>query len=258
MLGDQALAAFSVRTTRTHFHGGETIITQGDEVGRIGVVVSGLLKIVVFTEDGAEHVLQTVGPGQLVGNTDGQRHGHAVEAATDGMVCWMPREAWNSFLKARPEHYQAFLSVTLQQYQEAQQGVIRMRGRNTLQRVAFWLLDQKPARGTGNVPLIRIALSRRDLASLLDMTAETLCRALHQLIERSAIRLPASDLVEIVDMERLRQLGKYPRDRIAGAENPRATPFPHPFVQVASSDRFEATMPPERLKRLSEFGAASR
>lgn len=208
------LSHLSVRTLYRH---GDEIIAQGEATAKIGVLASGLLKITVMTEHGEEHVIQILRPGQLVGNLETLRHTHAVEAATDAAVCWMSREAWNSFLQDGPGRVQAYLGAMLRQFQDVHHSMLGMRGRNTRQRLAYWLLDQAKARA-GDAPaktaaVIRIPLTRRDLASYLDMTVETLCRALHQLVDLGAIDLPAPDHILVSDAGLLRELAKYPENR---------------------------------------------
>jgi tRNA(Met) C34 N-acetyltransferase TmcA len=125
----------------------------------------------------------------------------------------MSRDAWNGFLDEASEHAQAYMSATLRQFHEVHHAMLGMRGRNTRQRVAFWLLDQKQTQAETGEATIRIPLTRRDLASYLDMTVETLCRALHQLADLGAIDLPTPDFVRVLDVGLLRHVAKYPNDR---------------------------------------------
>ena len=216
-LGRDSLAAFAARSHRVSCEQGTEIAGQGENVDRIGVIASGVVKIVMITESGEEHLLQILHPGQFVGDPKKGNTAYSWEAATHTSACWISRQAWNDFLGENQRHFEAYLATIGSQINEARNAVVRMRGRNTLQRVACWLLEQSPDQRAGAPVRIRIILTRRDLASLLDMTVETLCRALHQLDDRKAIRLVEPDLVEVVDFVRLRTLAKWNDDTLQRA-----------------------------------------
>lgn len=216
-LDGESLARFTALAHPGRYAQGEEIAPQGTRLDRIGVIASGMVKIVALTESGEEYVLQLLHPGQLVGNAVPEQAGCTWEAAADTTVCWMPSKAWREFLNEQPQRFEAFLHSISHQLEDAWQTALRMRGRKTVQRIAYWLLEQVSDRRLTAGQQVHIPLSRRDLASLLDMTSETLCRALQQLVARKAIRLLAPDQVEIADPARLRLLAKWSDPRIDAA-----------------------------------------
>lgn len=216
-LDADSLADFATRSFRTRHEQGTEISIQGEQADKIGVIASGLVKVIVITEQGDEHLLQILHTGQLVGDPDKASNRYSWEAASETVVCWMPKKSWETFLKARPDHFRAYAASMTAQLDELRDSMIRMRGRSTLQRTACWLLEQVPNATDATRPEISIVLSRRDLASLLDMTVETLCRALHQLDERGAIDLMTPDHVRVTDLVKLRVLGKCPDEAVGAA-----------------------------------------
>lgn len=208
ILDETSAALFAENSFRSRYDQGAEISAQGEDTDKVGVVASGLVKIVMITEDGDEYLLQVLHPGQIVGNPCRQNNAFSWEAATDAEVCWMTRSAFESFVQKRPQHYAAYLAAMASQLEDLQLLMLKMRGRNTMQRVACWLMEQaQGARGNEN-PVITIELTRRDLASLLDMSIETLCRGLHQLEDKGVITMHASDLIEVTNVPKLRVLGK--------------------------------------------------
>lgn len=220
-----ALLDFARRSYRETYRQGAEIAAQGEAADRIGIVASGLVKLVVLTEGGDEHVLQILRTGHLIGDPEREVNGFSSEAATETTICWMPRQTWHGFLQSHPQIFRGFLSALNRQFEELQMSVVKMRGRSTVQRLALWLVEQLPGATEGSTPQIRIVLTRRDLASLLDMTVETLCRALHQIEERGAIRLLAPDHLAVTDLGRLRRLAKFQNEQIGAAL---AEPAPAP------------------------------
>lgn len=233
---------FAAKTARARFDSGSEILIQGAPVEKVGVLVSGLVKIVMITKDGDEQLVQLLRPGQIIGDPLAVENAFSWEAATDAEVCWITPTALDSLLRDRPQQYRAFLVAVSRQLQELQLSTVRMRGRNTLERVAFWLVEQIEQASDAANPRLRIALTRRDLASLLDMTVETLCRALHQLAERDAIDLLAPDFIEVSDFAKLRLLARCQDER------PHATLFRldcHSSARVTPTWNFKAMKHPQ-------------
>ncbi|MGR3365195.1 MAG: Crp/Fnr family transcriptional regulator [Maritimibacter harenae] len=214
LLTGESRKRFAAATYRSRYVQGAEIAAQDEPNDRIGIVASGLVKNVVITENGDEHLIQIVKPGQFVGDPNRETNSFSSEAAIPAEVCWIPRPAWLAYLNESPAHFQAFVATLADQFEATRQTVIKMRGRNTTQRVALWLLEQVPLATGGRETVVHIPLTRRDLASLLDMTVETLCRALHQLDTRGAITLLAPDVVEVTNMARLRTQAKWHDDRV--------------------------------------------
>lgn len=202
------LRDFATRSHRAHYARGTEILALGEEADKIGTIVSGLVKLVTISEAGDEHLIQLLKPGQIVGDLTSSHNVFSWEAATETEVCWLSRKGLADLFRSRPELYGAYLTVVSRQLKEHQLWVADMRGRSTLERIALWLLHMAPRTDGRPAREIPIALSRRDLASLLDMTVETLCRVLHQLVERGAIKLLAPDLVELTSLDRLRLLAR--------------------------------------------------
>ena len=203
---------FSALSHPSSYRAGEELLGQGEESGRVGVISRGLVKVFMLTDEGKEMMVQLLRPGQIVGVPSHQANDFGWATATDASVCWIPKSAWQRFLDERPRHFKAYLTAMLTQLDEMRLSVARLRGRNSQERVGLWILDQIPNATSGDRPKVRISLARRDLASLLDMSVETLCRALHQLDDRKAIRILAGNLVEVVDIVKLRVLAKFSDD----------------------------------------------
>jgi CRP-like cAMP-binding protein len=198
----------AARCTQTQFAPGAPILSQGEEANRVGIIQQGLVKIVLNDTNGEEHLIQLLYPGEMVGDPFATDSAFSWQAATQTSLCWMPRSALAEAIRTSPMASRRHGEATKRLLQEHHFAQAALRSRNAVQKVAHWLFLQMPVRrGPGNVRM-RLVLCRRDLASLLEMTVETLCRSLQQLQGRRAICLLAPDLVEICDPARLRLLAK--------------------------------------------------
>lgn len=206
---DQRVASeISAHSTISRFPRGAEVLSQGEPMERVGILTSGLVKIAMLDEHGEERVLQILHPGEIIGDPFAEDCAFTYEAATEIELCWTSPKALERIFEQYPVAYGGYLGAILRQLEEHQLATIAMRGRNTLQRLAYWLYLQTPEDEEGERPVLHVLLSRRDLASLLDMTVETLCRALRQLDDRGAIDLLAPDKVRIVDAVKLRIIAK--------------------------------------------------
>ncbi|SDH96763.1 Crp-like helix-turn-helix domain-containing protein [Alloyangia pacifica] len=224
-LDAHALREVSSRSSLAFYPRGTEIVLQGEPLEKIGIIAGGVIKVGTVTEGGDEHLLQIMRRGQLIHVPENTGSLFTWETATDAEVCWMPRKAWDGFLEEQPSHFLSYMVTMHYQLEQMQRAAMNMRGRNTLQRLSFWLLEELANSETGAPGSLHICLSRRDLASLLDMTAETLCRSLRQLHDKRAIRLLAPDHLEVTDLTKLRLIARCHEDCLGEAL---ARPFPSP------------------------------
>lgn len=211
--GEQVSASFSSRARLAGFRAGETIVPQGEKAGYGGIIVEGAVKVVSITEAGAAHVLQLLHPGEWVGPVFPERPGVAWDAANDVKICWIALPALEALMQKEPKLSQALLTAATRQLNAQWDWAVLLRSGGTLCRVASWLLRQAKEAGAeqggcGQSEVVVIDLRRRDLASLLDMTVETLCRALSQLEQRQAIVMLTPKQAAISNMGVLQKIAR--------------------------------------------------
>ncbi len=215
LMDERSVGLLAAKGQKKRYRSGDEVAAQGEPCDRVGILSSGLIKVSLISEDGENHVLHVIRPGQIVGDPSRSENVLSWEAATASEVCWITRSAFETMMKECTSIFQAYLEDTARQLEEQRVWVAAMRGRNALRRIAFWLLQQVPRSEGPDAPLVNVALTRRDLASLLDMTPETLCRGLHQLSDRNAITLVTADRVKITDIIKLRHVARCEEGRIA-------------------------------------------
>lgn len=242
LLDHTSFSLLSERSQQAHYTKGDEIALQGEQSDRIGIISAGLVKVVLMTEDGEHHVLQLLKPGQFVGDPCRSENVFSWEAAVSADVCWINRQALDKLMQDHPDIHQAYLDVTSQQLEAHRLWAASMRGRNTLQRTAFWIVQQLNKAADGGTENIRIGLSRRDLASLLDMTAETLCRSLYQLIDRGAITLVSPDEINVQNFPKLRMFARCGESRVNESLNSQVEAKDNPFCIAQNPKRGRASL----------------
>ena len=230
LLNGTCATAFLAKSEQTQHKRGEDLLLQGERTEKIGIIASGLVEVVLLTEEGEHLILQMLKPGEIVGDLCKTVNTFSWEAATPVRICWINRAKLDGMMRDEPDLYRAYLEVIARQLDTHRVWVAAMRGRNTMQRIAFWVLHQMPDVRNGQNTTVKIALTRRDLASFLDMTVETLCRGLYQLADHDAVRILNPELIEVTNTAKLRLLARcadirvsaalHSGDTVAKADNP--------------------------------------
>ena len=184
---------------------GETIFRDGQTCPGIFVVGRGTVRIYKLAPSGKEHVLHFAYEGMTFAEVAaiGGFDCPAFAAATEDTECvLLPTEPFLAAL--RGDH-----DLCLQLMTSMAQWVRRLVGhvedvvlKDATSRVARYLLDvQPPAADRFALPMLK-----RDLASHLDLTGETLSRTLRRLAEAHLIDLPNQQEIRIFDRDALAEV----------------------------------------------------
>lgn len=136
---DNEAPGIIARTCQTRFAARSPILIQGQPANKVGIVLSGLVKIVLNDEDGSEHLIQLLHAGEIVGDPFATECAFSWEAATEAELCWIAPTVLAAAIRARPEAYRCQLEATMRLMQEQRFAQVALRGRNSLQRLAHWL-----------------------------------------------------------------------------------------------------------------------
>ncbi|MZR12209.1 cyclic nucleotide-binding domain-containing protein [Maritimibacter sp. DP07] len=232
----RAVRALAERAYVARFKSGATIFAQGEPAENIALLLCGTVKVVDLTEDGVSHIMSLLAPGDIVGDIGAPQSRLSWEAATDVIVCVLKRITFEELLSQHPTLQKGYLAATIHQLEKERLWASSMRGKGTLQRVAAWLFTQSPQDSGMTETALPLSLSRRDIASLLDMSPETLCRALHTIMDMEAIWMPTPDLVVVQQRERLRMIAKGVRSPIPSSM--RSSPGASGSFSVAARGRW--------------------
>lgn len=178
------VAASRLRT----FRRGQIVFTAGDPGDTLIVVISGQVKVVVRSADGAELTLTFVGPGGTLGElsvADGGPRSADMETVAEGQLLFVPREVVLAICARAPAAAQALTSAiaaTLRRLTEAASDLVFL---DLPRRVAKMLLSQP--RGADGV--ITLPLTQEEYARRLGSTRQSVNIALRGFERRGWIEM---------------------------------------------------------------------
>jgi CRP/FNR family transcriptional regulator, anaerobic regulatory protein len=188
---------------------GETLFAAGDENSICATLISGALKVCSFDEEGTEHILSLIHPAGFAGELFAPAAHHDVAALTDCELCVFPRGQYERALERFPELGRALLRRSSQDLAETRSLLALTTGRTAIQRIAGFLLTLARAAADAECDTANefdLVLSRREIASLLGTTIETVSRQLTKLERQGAIKRRGPRRIELTNAPRLGKL----------------------------------------------------
>ncbi len=189
------------------FKSGSVIFRENQECPGVYAVGSGLVRVFKTATSGKEHTLHLVGPGDTfaeVAAIGGFPVPANAEAVADSRCVLLPRDP---FRRALEEDHQLCLQM-IAGFSYWVQHLVGLMGdvvlRDAVGRLARFLLNSE-ADATGMVALPSL---KRHLASHLNLTSETFSRTLRRLVDAGVIAPGESNLVQIVNREKLRLIAE--------------------------------------------------
>jgi CRP/FNR family transcriptional regulator, anaerobic regulatory protein len=194
-------------TRRRRVAAGETILAENGPSRLVGTVLAGVLRITKTLPDGRQQVIGLVYPGEFFGRPFAALTEFAFEAATDAELDVVERHAFETVLGRHPELAHELLIATLSDLAVARERAVLLGCQSTLERVATYLLVMLERREQiladlaleGHRLVAVSAIGRRDLASYLSTTIETISRHLHTLARRGIIRIIDGSHFEVLE-----------------------------------------------------------
>lgn len=184
---------------------GALLQAAGAEQSRLLVVHTGRIRLVHLLENGHEQVVRVVEPGDVVGEMSfllGRRPEHFAYADADVTLCTFDHSDLARLLATYPDIAVRMLQVSTERLLSAERMLAAFSSTDVGTRVAAYLLDQ-PTSGTTARPTVRLPMAKKDVASYLGTTPETLSRRLAHLAGEGIIDLVGRRDIVIRDADRL-------------------------------------------------------
>ncbi|MBP6012986.1 MAG: helix-turn-helix domain-containing protein [Alphaproteobacteria bacterium] len=194
-------------SNRVQLKPGETLTWDGDAAKYSYVVTRGALRASKESDDGRRQILDFLFAGQFIGIPAGPAYHFNAEALTEAEVCRFDRRKLEELMAKYPAVDKGYRAGAARQLETAYDHAYALGRRTAMERVAAFLLDlhasRCPKTSTG---VLKLPMTRNDIADFLGLTLETVSRAFSRIKSLGVIRLPSAQEVEIRDAERLKAL----------------------------------------------------
>ncbi|MDN5796000.1 MAG: Crp/Fnr family transcriptional regulator [Intrasporangium sp.] len=175
---------------------GETIHRPGDDVSHLLVVHRGRVKISHLSAGGQERLLRVLEPGDFTGEAafvTGQPHDDLVVALGDVELCSFEHRELGALVGRFPDIALRMLRTVTGRLDEAERTIADLTASGVEARLAGYLVDLPTSRRDGRM-VARLPLPKKDIASLLGTTPETLSRKLAAFVEAGLVEVNAREV----------------------------------------------------------------
>jgi CRP/FNR family transcriptional regulator len=190
---------------------GQALFHEGDPATRVFTLTRGTLKLYKLLADGRRQVTGFLHPGDFLGISIDDEHAFSAEALEESQLCWFPRARFDDFVEEQPAMERELYRMAAHELAAAQQQFVLLGRKTASERLASFLLllaeRSELSNGAGG-GMVRLPMSRSDIADYLGLTKETVSRVISALKRDRVIRLETLDVIQVLDRDRLEQFAE--------------------------------------------------
>jgi CRP/FNR family transcriptional regulator len=187
------------RVRPRHHPSGTQLFGAGDDNPNLMIVHSGWVKVYRLAESGHEQVVRVLGAGDFLGEASFMSDSTADSFAVtleDSEICSLHRDDMRDYLLRSPGVAVKMLETLSTRLESTESQLSSVTGEEAGHRVAGYLVRLAGEAGSGRVTL---PIAKKDVASYLGMTPETLSRRLAAFEDAGWLRLVGNRRVDILN-----------------------------------------------------------
>lgn len=181
----------------------EIIYHVGDQASSLYIVNKGKIKIYRLSETGKELLIRILEPGDFTGELalfKETTHEAYAEAMVDTQVCTINRTDLQEFLLKYPSISLKILSEFSNRLEISEKQTTRFATEKVDTRIALFLAEC--VEDENKLEFV-LPMSKKDLASYLGTTPETVSRKLTEIEEQGIIKQKPKRIIEVLDLDSL-------------------------------------------------------
>lgn len=184
---------------------GETLQAAGEDAAELMVVHTGKVKVYRIDSEGREQILRFLGEGDFLGESgflSGRRPTQFAEAVDSGSMCVFRHEDLMRLVSEYPLIGLRMLQDVSHRLEQTEARLVSVTSEDVAARLAGYLVSLD-GRQEATATLVELPIAKKDIASLLNTTPETLSRHLRRLQESGIIENRAAREIAILDVDAL-------------------------------------------------------
>jgi CRP-like cAMP-binding protein len=203
-LAEEDLRRLAERSVSRRYRRGQVVFTEGDPSESLMIVAEGRVKVLSISDDGRDHVLNVLEPGETLGElsiADGGPRSASVEALDACTLLVLERRAILELLRERPEVAEQLLKALGAHVRRLTGHTADLVFLDLPRRVAKLLLYRY--RDSGR-PVIELGLNQTELAAMLGGSRQSVNQAMREFEKRGWI-VAEGQTITMLDDERMRR-----------------------------------------------------
>ncbi|VEF49733.1 Crp/Fnr family transcriptional regulator [Bacillus freudenreichii] len=196
-----------VKATRSSkYVRGEEIYGAGDTSAHLYIVHRGRVRIFRLSESGKEQLIRILEPGDFMGELalfSGSPFNHYAVAMENTELCVMRRSDLEVFLKKYPAISLKIMEEFSRRLERTEKLISSLTSQDTEKRIAAYLVELSKNQDSTSITL---PMPKKDIASYLGTTPETVSRKLADFQEKGWIDQMGQRKMKILDMDALETL----------------------------------------------------
>lgn len=185
---------------------GEYLYQAMDEDDSIYIVHRGQVRIFRLAESGKEQLIRVLNPGDFTGEStifsEETYHDHFAEATKNTSICVINRDNLQELLNEYPEISMKILQSMSDRLQQSEKQTASVAIEQVTNRIIYYLEDLAGVTPEDETT-VELPMTRKDIASYLGTTPETLSRKFKELENEGLIEQRAKNKIHIFSVEEL-------------------------------------------------------
>lgn len=210
-LSQQQLADVAALVRDRSYQPGQFVFIEGEPGEALFVLKQGLIKLTKRTEDGREHILQFVNPGEVFAEVvlfdQKGSYPATAEVQQPSVVGIIRNSDMVNLISSNSEIAISLLAIMAGRLRQAQDRSMNLALNDVRRRLAFILLDLASEHGIGTEQgiVLNLALTHQELASMVGTSRESANRILNDLKKVGALDTNRQQII-ILDKQKLRDI----------------------------------------------------
>ena len=205
-LDEESMAQIATKAHHRDLSRGEYLYQAADDDDSIYIVHKGQVRIFHLSESGKEQLIRVLNPGDFTGEwaifSADTFHENYAEATRNTQICAINRNDLLDLLKEYPEISMKIMSSMSERLSQSERQTASVATESVTNRIIYYLEDLAGVAAEDEVT-IKLPMARKDLASYLGTTPETLSRKFKELEEKELINQLPKGKIHIPSMEEL-------------------------------------------------------
>lgn len=205
-LDDESMSKIAKKANHRDLKRGEYLYQAMDEEDSVYIVHRGQVRIFHLSEAGKEQLIRVLNPGEFTGEwtifSSGQYHENFAEATKNTSICAIKRDDLQELLDEYPEIAMKLLQAMSTRLQQSERQTASVAIEQVTNRIIYYLEDLAGPHLEDEVQ-VELPMTRKDIASYLGTTPETLSRKFKELENEGLIEQRPKNVIHISSMEEL-------------------------------------------------------